>query len=77
MNFCGEKRSNETHMLQTNRWPKKRMSLIVDDVDELLAQLRFGHRLFYSGDPLHPNQLGQEVLAHSLQRAIDLALGSN
>lgn len=49
----------------------------VDDADELRADLKSGHIPFYSGDPLHPNRLGQEVLAHALQRAVSLALKSN
>jgi hypothetical protein len=46
----------------------------VDDAEELRAQLKSGHSAFYSDDPLHPNRLGQEVLAHTLQRAVNLAL---
>ena len=49
----------------------------VDDADELRAELKAGHSPFYPGDPLHPNLLGQEVLAHALQRAVNLALQSN
>jgi hypothetical protein len=49
----------------------------VDDADELRADLKSGRSPFYSGDPLHPNGLGQEVLAHTLQRAVNLALDSN
>jgi lysophospholipase L1-like esterase len=49
----------------------------VDDADELRAELKSGHTPFYYGDPLHPNRLGQEVLAHALQRAVNLALKSN
>jgi lysophospholipase L1-like esterase len=48
-----------------------------DDADELRAELKSGHSPFYSGDPLHPNRLGQEILAHTLQRAVNLALKSN
>jgi hypothetical protein len=48
----------------------------VDDADELRAESKIGHSAFYSGDPLHPNRLGQEVLAHTLQRAVTLALKS-
>lgn len=47
-----------------------------DDADELRTELKIGHSAFYSGDPLHPNRLGQEVLAHTLQRAVTLALKS-
>jgi len=49
----------------------------VDDADELRSELKSGHSPFYSGDPLHPNRLGQEVLSHALQRAVNLALSSN
>jgi GDSL-like Lipase/Acylhydrolase family len=46
----------------------------VDDGNELRTALTSGHSPFYAGDSLHLNQLGQEVLAHTLQRAVDLAL---
>jgi hypothetical protein len=46
----------------------------VDDADELRTTLSSGHSPFYRNDPLHPNRLGQEILAHTLQRAVDLAL---
>jgi hypothetical protein len=49
----------------------------VDDADDLRAELKSGHSPFFSGDPLHPNGLGQEVLAHTLQRAVDLTLKSD
>jgi hypothetical protein len=49
----------------------------VDDADELNAQLKSGESPFYAGDPLHLNRLGQPILAHTLQRAVDLALKNN
>jgi hypothetical protein len=49
----------------------------VDDAEELRAELKSGESPFYSGDSLHPNKVGQKVLAHALQRAVNLALKSN
>ena len=49
----------------------------VDDADELRAALKSGHSPFYPGDFLHPNRLGQEVLSHALEHAVNLALKSN
>jgi hypothetical protein len=46
----------------------------VDDAEELRAELKSGESPFYSGDSLHPNKVGQKVLAHALQQAVDLAL---
>jgi hypothetical protein len=46
----------------------------VDDANELRSELKSGHSPFYSGDPLHPNRVGQEALAHTMQRAVNLAL---
>jgi hypothetical protein len=48
-----------------------------DDADELLAQLKAKNNPFYEGDPIHLNRSGQTILAHTLQRALDLALKSN
>jgi len=48
----------------------------VDDADELRTQTRSGESPFYDGDPLHLNRLGQEPLAHALQKAVHLALES-
>jgi hypothetical protein len=47
-----------------------------DDADELRAQLKMQDNPFYD-DPLHLNRSGQKILAHTLQRAVDLALKSN
>lgn len=49
---------------------------VADDADELRAQLKSGSNPFYLGDPLHLNGLGQRALAHTLQRAVVLALTS-
>jgi hypothetical protein len=49
----------------------------VDDVESLRSQLQSGPSPFYPGDPLHLNRWGQPILAHTLQRAVDLALKSN
>lgn len=49
----------------------------VDDADELRAQLNLGTSPFYSGDPLHLSRSGQTILAHTLQRAVELVLKSN
>jgi hypothetical protein len=48
-----------------------------DDADELHAQLKATNSPFYEGDPIHLNRSGQTILAHTLQRAVDLALNSN
>lgn len=49
----------------------------VDDADDLRTKMKSGGSPFYQGDPLHLDRPGQEVLAHTLQRAVDLALKSN
>jgi lysophospholipase L1-like esterase len=49
----------------------------VDDAEELRSELKSANSPFYSGDPLHPNRMGEEVLAHTLQRAVDRCLKSN
>lgn len=49
----------------------------VDDADELRAELKSGHSPYHSGDTIHLNRLGQEILARTLQRAISLALKNN
>jgi hypothetical protein len=49
----------------------------VDDAEGLRSQLHSGPSPFYSGDPLHLNRQGQPILAHTLQRAVDLALKSD
>lgn len=49
----------------------------VDDSDGLRAELKSGHSPYHSGDAIHLNRLGQEVLAHTLERAVDLALERN
>jgi hypothetical protein len=46
----------------------------VDDADELRLQLKSGQDPFFPSDPLHLNPSGQQILAHTLQRAIDQAL---
>lgn len=46
----------------------------VDDADELRAQLKSGNSPFYQGDFLHLNKSGQAILAHTLERAVELAL---
>lgn len=47
----------------------------VDDADELRVQVKSGHSPYY--DPIHLNKLGQPILAHALQRAVNLALRSD
>jgi hypothetical protein len=49
----------------------------VDDAEELRAGLKSGANPFYPGDALHLNRSGQVILAHTLQRAVKLALKSN
>jgi len=49
----------------------------VDDADELRAQLKSGKSPFYQGDFLHLNKSGQAILAHTLERAVELALQNN
>jgi hypothetical protein len=49
----------------------------VDDAQELRAQLRLGKSPFYPGDSLHLNRLGQPILAHTMERALDYVLGKN
>jgi GDSL-like Lipase/Acylhydrolase family len=46
----------------------------VDDDSELRDSLQHGQDPFNTGDPLHLNTIGQGILAHSLQTAVDLAL---
>ena len=48
-----------------------------DDADELRTQLKARNSPFYEGDPIHLNRSGQTILAHALERAVDLALKSN
>lgn len=48
----------------------------VDDAGELQSQLKSGGSPFYSGDSLHLSRSGQPILAHTLRRAVDLALKS-
>jgi hypothetical protein len=48
-----------------------------DDSAELRAQLESGHSPYFDGDPIHLNKSGQQILAHSLQQAANLALRSN
>ncbi len=45
-----------------------------DDAEELQMQLKSGESPFFAGDPLHLNGLGQPMLAHTLRRALDLAI---
>jgi hypothetical protein len=45
-----------------------------DDAEELRVPLKAGKDPFFSGDPLHLNRSGQPILAHVLQRGVDLAL---
>jgi GDSL-like Lipase/Acylhydrolase family len=49
----------------------------VDDADELHDKLKLGESAFYPGDSLHLNREGQAILAHSLEKAVGLALKSN
>jgi hypothetical protein len=49
----------------------------VDDAEELRAKTTLGEDPFYPGDPIHLNGMGQSLLAHTLQRAVDLAVRSN
>jgi hypothetical protein len=49
----------------------------VDDADELRPLLQSGQDPFFPGDPLHLNRSGQPILAHTLRRAIDLAMRGN
>jgi hypothetical protein len=56
---------------------KEENVLHVDDADELRVQLKSGQSPFFPGDSLHLSQSGQPAIAHSLQRAIDLALQGN
>jgi hypothetical protein len=46
----------------------------VDDAQELQGQLKLGVSPFNSGDPLHFSRSGQPILAHTLRRAVDLAI---
>ena len=45
-----------------------------DDADELQGQLKLGESPFNSGDTLHLSRSGQPILAHTLRRAVDLAI---
>jgi hypothetical protein len=54
---------------------KEQQVPFVDDGDEIRADLKSGRSPYYEGDPIHPNDLGQQVLAHTLLRAVNLALG--
>jgi len=45
-----------------------------DDADELQGQLKSAQSPFYAGDPLHLSGPGQPILAHTLRRAVDLAI---
>jgi hypothetical protein len=49
----------------------------VNDASGLLDQLKSGKSPYFAGDPLHLNRSGQPILAHALQRAVELALKSN
>lgn len=49
----------------------------VDDDAELREKLKLGENAFYPDNVLHLNEMGQKVLAHSLQKAVNLALNSN
>jgi hypothetical protein len=46
----------------------------VDDADGLRSQLKSGSSPFYPRDLLHLNHIGQPLLAHTLQRAVELAI---
>jgi hypothetical protein len=48
-----------------------------DDAAELQEQLKSGQSPFYAGDSLHLNGPGQPILAHTLRRAVDLAMKSD
>lgn len=45
-----------------------------DDAEELQGQLKSAQSPFYAGDPLHLSGPGQPILAHTLRRAVDLAI---
>jgi hypothetical protein len=49
----------------------------VDDAVELREKLKLGENAFYPDNVLHLNAMGQQILAHSLQKAVNLALNSN
>jgi hypothetical protein len=49
----------------------------VDDAAELREKLKLGENAFYPDNVLHLNAMGQQILAHSLQKAVNLALNSN
>jgi hypothetical protein len=49
----------------------------VDDANELRDKLKLGESAFYPGDLLHLNRSGQPILAHALQKAVNLALKGN
>jgi lysophospholipase L1-like esterase len=46
----------------------------VDDASEALARMKSGASPYFAGDDLHFNASGQPILAHTLQRAAELAL---
>jgi len=49
----------------------------VDDADELRAALNSGANVLVKGDTLHLNRAGQPILAHALQRGVEMALKRN
>jgi hypothetical protein len=49
----------------------------VDDANEIRSSLAAGNGPFYPGDTLHLSRVGQAILAHTLQRAVSLAVGVN
>jgi hypothetical protein len=49
----------------------------VNDADELREKLKSGTNPFEGGSPLHLNRVGQGILAHSLRKAVGLALKAN
>ena len=49
----------------------------VDDADELRAVLNSVANVLAEGYILHLNRAGQPILAHALQRGVEMALKSN
>jgi lysophospholipase L1-like esterase len=49
----------------------------VDDADDLRLRLKSGQDPFFPGDPLHLNRSGQAILAHTIQKAINLVFNNN
>jgi hypothetical protein len=49
----------------------------VDDAEELRALMKLGDDPFYPGDPIPHNEKAQPLLAHTLQRAVDMASKTN